>query len=157
MCTIFLDGGWNCWNRLVLDASWKWPLRCCDCVGESGSLSANPSESHLCFSLTHLWPFSSSLGPNPLPVRSWGGEGGGVGERERAFSSGCFLWFWVFVNVSKPQGLAGLFRQTLEGKHIICFWLTTKREKAILNQTNSYQRGCQILWETQSQRALTSF
>lgn len=36
------------------------------------------------------------------------GEGSGEGvETEGTFSSGCFLWFRVWVNVSKPQGLAG--------------------------------------------------
>jgi len=87
------------WNRLILDDLWKGLLRCCDCVGEAGSLSANPSESHLCFSLNHLWPFSSSLVPNPLLVRSWGGEMGERGVWERG---NVFLWmFPVAVSVRK--------------------------------------------------------
>ena len=126
-CVPSLSSWWlKLQNSLILDVWWKRPFRCCDCVGESGSLSTNPSESHLCFSLAHLWPFSSSLVPNLLPVKSWRGEGVGgwmkrerewerEREREGTFSSGCFLWF-VFVNVSKPRGLAGPFSTNTGGQ-----------------------------------------
>lgn len=70
-------------------------LRCRDCVGESGSLTANPSESHLCFSPPHLRPFSSSLVPRPPPVKELCRGSGEGGETEGTFSSGCFLWFRV--------------------------------------------------------------
>lgn len=93
-------GSWclKCWNILILDVFWKWPFRCSYCVGESGSLSVNPFESHLCFSLTHLWPFSSSPVPNSLPVRSGRGKGeAGGGER-----GNIFLWmFPVVLSVHK--------------------------------------------------------
>lgn len=69
-------------------------------MGESESLSANPSESHLCFSPANLWPFSSSLLPNSVSVRSWGGTGeAGRGRRKRG---NIFLWmFPVVPNVRK--------------------------------------------------------
>lgn len=72
-----------------------------------------------------------------------GREGGGCRESGGTFSSGCFLWFRVWVNVSKPQGLAGPSRQTLEGKRGICVWLTTEKEEAIFNQSNGHHRACQ--------------
>lgn len=67
-------------------------LRLC---GRAESLSTNPSESHLCFSPTHFWPFSSSLLPNSVSARSWGGTWeAGRGRRKRG---NIFLWRFPVV------------------------------------------------------------
>lgn len=134
-------------------------------MGESKSLSANPSESHLCFSPAHLWPFSSSLLPNSVSVRSWGGTGeAGRGRRKRG---NIFLWmFPVVPNVRKcfqawrSRGFfcfCFFFQQTLEGKQFFfVVFLTDRRERKKQALTNLIAtRVCQM-WETQGSRAKTS-
>lgn len=114
------------YSSLILDVCWIWPFRCCDCVGESESLSANPSESHLCFSPADLWPFSSSLLPNSAPVRSWGGTGeAGRGRRKRG---NIFLWmFPVVPNVRKcfqawrSHGAFLFFSKHRRASNFFCF------------------------------------
>lgn len=94
-------------------------------------------------------PFSSFLVPNSLPVRSWGGKGEAGGWRERG---NIFLWMFPVVLSVRKRFQASRSRRAFSantrGQTHYLFCLTTKREKAIFNQTNSYQRAWQILWET---------
>lgn len=140
-------------------------------MGESESLSANPSESHLCFSPAHLWPFSSSLLPNSMSVRSWGGTGeAGRGRRKRG---NIFLWmFPVVPNVRKcfqARRSRGafffylfFFSANTGGQAILffiflfCFvsgWPLRANRQALTNLIAT--RLCQM-WETQGSRAKTS-
>lgn len=122
-------------------------------MGESGSLTANPSESHLCFSPPHLRPFSSTLVPHPPPVKEprrgrGKEEGSGEGvETEGTFSSGCFLWFRVWVNVSKPQGLAGPSLANTGGRarYLRPGWPLRERERdgEIFKPANGHRWACQ--------------
>lgn len=135
-------------------------LRLC---GRAESLSAHPSESHLCFSPTHLWPFSSSLLQNSVSVRSCGGTWeAGRGRRKRG---NIFLWMFPVVpsvrecfqawRSCKVFFFLGKYRRASTFCFVFCFWLTAESEKAIFNQTNRYQRACQM-WEAQRSRAKIS-